>query len=64
MRLSLTDMVAGEFGLDPAEVRRKNFIAKESFPATTGSKDKSTAESRRVLRKLCTRKSSTMKTVN
>ncbi|MGC1341812.1 MAG: molybdopterin cofactor-binding domain-containing protein, partial [Candidatus Binataceae bacterium] len=29
------DMVAGEFGLDPAEVRRTNFIAKESFPAPT-----------------------------
>jgi aerobic carbon-monoxide dehydrogenase large subunit len=29
------DMVAAEFGLDPAEVRRKNFIAKESFPAPT-----------------------------
>ncbi|HEY6421059.1 MAG TPA: xanthine dehydrogenase family protein molybdopterin-binding subunit [Candidatus Binataceae bacterium] len=29
------DMVAGEFGLDPAEVRRKNFIAKEAFPAAT-----------------------------
>ncbi|MGH7781384.1 MAG: xanthine dehydrogenase family protein molybdopterin-binding subunit, partial [Candidatus Binataceae bacterium] len=31
----IMDMVAGEFGLDPVEVRRKNFIAKESFPATT-----------------------------
>jgi carbon-monoxide dehydrogenase large subunit len=31
----IMDMVAGEFGLDPAEVRRKNFIAKESFPAPT-----------------------------
>ncbi|HYA34261.1 MAG TPA: xanthine dehydrogenase family protein molybdopterin-binding subunit [Candidatus Binataceae bacterium] len=29
------DMVAGEFGLDPVEVRRKNFIPKEAFPATT-----------------------------
>jgi carbon-monoxide dehydrogenase large subunit len=29
------EMVASEFGLDPAEVRRKNFIAKESFPAAT-----------------------------
>jgi carbon-monoxide dehydrogenase large subunit len=31
----IMDMVAGEFGLDPAEVRRTNFIAKESFPAPT-----------------------------
>jgi len=29
------EMVAAEFGLDPADVRRKNFIAKESFPAAT-----------------------------
>jgi carbon-monoxide dehydrogenase large subunit len=31
----IMDTVALEFGLDPADVRRKNFIAKESFPATT-----------------------------
>ncbi len=31
----IMDMVAGEFGLDPAEVRRKNFFAKEAFPALT-----------------------------
>jgi len=29
------DLVAGELGLDPAEVRRKNFIPKDAFPATT-----------------------------
>jgi aerobic carbon-monoxide dehydrogenase large subunit len=29
------EMVASEFGLDPAEVRRKNFIPKEAFPAPT-----------------------------
>jgi aerobic carbon-monoxide dehydrogenase large subunit len=29
------DMVAAEFGLDPAEVRKKNFIPKEAFPAST-----------------------------
>ena len=29
------DMVASEFGLDPADVRRKNFIPKEAFPAPT-----------------------------
>jgi carbon-monoxide dehydrogenase large subunit len=29
------DMVANELGMDPAEVRRKNFIPKEAFPAPT-----------------------------
>src|SRR5207247_1925341 len=29
------DMVAGELGLDPAEVRRRNFIPKEAFPVRT-----------------------------
>ncbi|MGO9453081.1 MAG: xanthine dehydrogenase family protein molybdopterin-binding subunit [Candidatus Binataceae bacterium] len=29
------DMVALEFGLDPADVRRTNFIPKEAFPAPT-----------------------------
>ena len=29
------DLVAGRFGLDPAEVRRKNFIPNASFPHTT-----------------------------
>jgi carbon-monoxide dehydrogenase large subunit len=29
------EMVAAEFGLDPADVRRKNFFAKESFPVAT-----------------------------
>jgi carbon-monoxide dehydrogenase large subunit len=29
------EMVAAEFGLDPADVRRKNFIPKEAFPAAT-----------------------------
>lgn len=29
------DMVAAEFGLDPTDVRRKNFIPKEAFPAPT-----------------------------
>ncbi len=31
------DMVASEFGLDPAEVRRKNFIPKDAFPYTTAT---------------------------
>jgi carbon-monoxide dehydrogenase large subunit len=31
------DMFAAELGLDPAEVRRKNFIAKDAFPYTTAS---------------------------
>jgi carbon-monoxide dehydrogenase large subunit len=31
------DVVAGELGLDPAEVRRKNFIPKNGFPATTAA---------------------------
>jgi aerobic carbon-monoxide dehydrogenase large subunit len=31
------DMLAAELGLDPVDVRRKNFIAKESFPYTTPS---------------------------
>ena len=31
------DMVAQRLGLDPAEVRRKNFIAKTSFPHTTAT---------------------------
>ena len=29
------DMFASEIGMDPAEVRRKNFIAKDAFPHTT-----------------------------
>jgi aerobic carbon-monoxide dehydrogenase large subunit len=29
------DMVATELGLDPADVRRRNFIPKEAFPAAT-----------------------------
>ena len=29
------EMVAAEFGLDPADVRRKNFIPKAAFPAAT-----------------------------
>ena len=29
------DMVADELGLDPADVRRKNFIPKDAFPHTT-----------------------------
>ncbi len=29
------EQVAAEFGLDPADVRRKNFIPKEAFPAPT-----------------------------
>lgn len=31
------DMFAAEAGLDPAEVRRRNFIANDRFPATTAS---------------------------
>ena len=31
------DMVAGELGLDPADVRRKNFISKEAFPHMTAT---------------------------
>jgi carbon-monoxide dehydrogenase large subunit len=31
------DMVAGEFDLDPVEVRRKNFIPKDAFPFTTAA---------------------------
>ena len=31
------DLFAAEIGLDPAEVRRKNFISKDSFPHTTAS---------------------------
>ena len=31
------EMVAAEFGLDPADVRRKNFIPKEAFPASTAA---------------------------
>jgi aerobic carbon-monoxide dehydrogenase large subunit len=31
------DMYAVELGLDPAEVRRRNFISAESFPVTTAS---------------------------
>jgi len=31
------DMAAGELGLDPADVRRKNFIRKEAFPYTTAT---------------------------
>ena len=31
------DMVGNELGMDPAEVRRKNFIPKEAFPATNAA---------------------------
>ena len=31
------DLFAAELALDPAEVRRRNFIAKDAFPATTAS---------------------------
>ncbi|MGH7907857.1 MAG: xanthine dehydrogenase family protein molybdopterin-binding subunit [Candidatus Binataceae bacterium] len=31
------DMIAFELGLDPVEVRRRNFIPKDSFPAATAS---------------------------
>jgi len=31
----IIDMYAAEIGMDPAEVRRKNFFKKEDFPATT-----------------------------
>jgi carbon-monoxide dehydrogenase large subunit len=31
------DLFAGEIGMDPADVRRKNFIPKDSFPFTTAS---------------------------
>jgi carbon-monoxide dehydrogenase large subunit len=31
------DLFAAEVGLDPAEIRRRNFIAREAFPATTAS---------------------------
>lgn len=31
------DLVADELGMDPAEVRRKNFIPKETFPHTTAT---------------------------
>ena len=29
------DIAAGEFGMDPAEIRRRNFIAPDAFPFTT-----------------------------
>jgi carbon-monoxide dehydrogenase large subunit len=31
------DLFAAEIGMDPAEVRRRNFIAKDAFPYTTAS---------------------------
>ena len=31
------DLFAGELSLDPTEVRRRNFIGKDAFPATTAS---------------------------
>jgi aerobic carbon-monoxide dehydrogenase large subunit len=31
----LIDMAAGELGIDPVEIRRRNFIPPESFPLTT-----------------------------
>jgi carbon-monoxide dehydrogenase large subunit len=32
----MTDLLAGELGMDPADVRRKNFIPADAFPYTTG----------------------------
>jgi carbon-monoxide dehydrogenase large subunit len=34
----MMDCVARELGLDPAEVRRRNFVRKEQFPYATGAK--------------------------
>jgi carbon-monoxide dehydrogenase large subunit len=34
----LVDMIAGELGLDPAEVRRRNFLAPDAFPYRTPMK--------------------------
>ncbi|HVP75006.1 MAG TPA: molybdopterin cofactor-binding domain-containing protein, partial [Gaiellaceae bacterium] len=31
------DLLAAELGMDPAEIRRRNFIAKDAFPHTTAS---------------------------
>ena len=31
------DMFAAELGLDPAEVRRRNFISADAFPFTTAA---------------------------
>jgi aerobic carbon-monoxide dehydrogenase large subunit len=33
----LVDLTAAEFGLDPAEVRRKNLVPREAFPFTSAS---------------------------
>lgn len=33
----MIDLYAGEIGMDPAELRRKNFIAKDAFPHKTAS---------------------------
>jgi carbon-monoxide dehydrogenase large subunit len=32
----MTDLLAGELGMDPVDVRRKNFIPADAFPYTTG----------------------------
>ena len=32
------DLVARETGLDPAEVRRRNFVPAEDFPYTNGTR--------------------------
>ncbi len=32
----ITDLLAGELGMDPADVRRKNFIPADAFPYTSG----------------------------
>jgi carbon-monoxide dehydrogenase large subunit len=34
----LADRVAGELGINPAEVRRRSFVTKEQFPYATGMK--------------------------
>ena len=33
----LVDIFAGEIGMDPVEVRRKNFIPADKFPYTTAT---------------------------
>ena len=33
----MVDLFAAEIGMDPVEVRRRNFIAKDAFPYQTAS---------------------------
>ena len=51
----VVDLFAAEIGMDPAEVRRKNFIAKDAFPYTTAPARRTTRATTRARSTSCSR---------